>query len=146
MGHPDGIGNNWSMITTQLGEPGLSRTLYDAVGGMDTFTELADAFYRGVADDPELLALYPDPDDLAAAAERLALFLAQYFGGPTTYSDRRGHPRLRKRHAPFHIDEGARDAWLRHMRTALDGLTLDAAHDAQMWQYFTAAAEAMRNA
>jgi hemoglobin len=134
------------MITTPLGGPGRSPTLYDAVGGMDTFVRLADAFYEGVAADVALLSLYPEPDDLAPAAERLSLFLAQYFGGPTTYSERRGHPRLRMRHAPFHIDSVARDRWLSHMRAALDSLELAPESAEQMWDYFTMAAEAMRNA
>ncbi len=112
---------------------------------MDTFVRLAEKFYDGVADDPELVALYPEPADLGPAAERLALFLAQYFGGPTTYSDQRGHPRLRMRHAPYVIDDDARDRWLRHMRDALDALELDDVIDSQMWQYFSMAAEAMQN-
>ena len=96
-----------------------SDTFFDAVGGEETFRRLVDAFYAGVAADPVLRALYPE-DDLGPAAERLRLFLIQYWGGPTTYSQTRGHPRLRMRHAPFAIGSAARDAWLRHMRAALD--------------------------
>ena len=90
-------------------------TVYEAVGGEATFTRLVDAFYAGVAADPVLRAIYPE-DDLGPAAERLRLFLIQYWGGPTTYSDQRGHPRLRMRHVPFAVSVAARDAWLRHMR------------------------------
>ena len=96
--------------------------------------------------DPVLLALYPDPADLGPARERLHLFLIQYWGGPTTYSDERGHPRLRMRHQPFRIDADARNRWLAAMRGALDAMDPDPAIDAAMWQYFVAAAEAMRNA
>jgi hemoglobin len=119
-------------------------TLYDAVGGEATFTRLVDAFYAGVAADPVLRAIYPE-DDLGPAAERLLLFLIQYWGGPTTYSQTRGHPRLRMRHAPFAIGIAARDAWLRHMRAALDTLDLPDEQDAALWRYFVGAADAMRN-
>src|SRR5574338_597324 len=98
---------------------GSSDTLFGAVGGMLFFERLVDVFYDGVASDPVLVRLYPDPTDLAPARRRLTLFLAQYWGGPTTYSDERGHPRLRMRHVPFRIDEAARDAWVRHMSAAV---------------------------
>ena len=98
-----------------------------------------------MAADPEFLAIYPTPDDLGPARRRLTLFLAQYWGGPTTYSDTRGHPRLRMRHAPFVVNVATRDAWLRHMRAALDTLDLPSEYDATMWQYFTRAADSMRN-
>src|SRR4051794_26491097 len=87
-------------------------SFYDAVGGADTFRKLVATFYEGVADDPVLRSLYPE-EDLEPAAERLRLFLMQYWGGPDTYSTTRGHPRLRMRHAPFAINVAARDAWLR---------------------------------
>lgn len=96
-------------------------TVYEAVGGNRFFEELVDRFYAGVAEDPILLPLYPDQVDLGPAKERLALFLIQYWGGPTTYSDSRGHPRLRMRHFPFAIGEAERDAWLSRMREALAG-------------------------
>ncbi len=122
-----------------------STSFYDAVGGEPTFRRLVDAFYAGVADDPLLRPLYPE-QDLTGAAERLRLFLIQYWGGPTTYSEQRGHPRLRMRHAPFLVDTSARDAWLRHMRAALDELRLPAAYDEQLWTYLSNAADALRNA
>ena len=96
-----------------------STTVFEAVGGMAFFEELVDRFYEGVAGDDALLALYPDPEDLAPARRHLALFLAQYWGGPTEYSALRGHPALRMRHAPFAIGIEARDRWLLHMRAAL---------------------------
>jgi hemoglobin len=127
-------------------DPGEARadTFFAAVGGADTFRRLVDAFYAGVADDPVLRPLYPE-DDLGPAAERLRMFLIQYWGGPTTYSEQRGHPRLRMRHAPFAIGVEARDAWLRHMREALDSLGLPPAYDDELWRYLRSAAESMRN-
>jgi len=124
--------------------PDRPPTVYEAIGGEPTFTRLVDAFYAGVAADPVLRAIYPE-DDLGPAAERLRLFLIQYWGGPTTYSDTRGHPRLRMRHAPFAVGVAARDAWLRHMRAALDAVALPAEYDDLLWQYFTRAAESLRN-
>jgi hemoglobin len=120
-------------------------TLYEAVGGMPFFAVLVDRFYDGVAGDPDLLALYPHPDDLGPARHRLTLFLAQYWGGPTTYSDERGHPRLRARHLPFAIGDAERDRWLLHMRAAVESMSPpDEITDALM-TYFTSAASAMRN-
>ena len=100
-------------------------TVFEAIGGEPTFRRLVETFYEGVAADPVLRALYPE-DDLGPADDRLRMFLIQYWGGPTTYSDQRGHPRLRMRHAPFAVNAAARDAWLRHMRVALDSLDLAA--------------------
>ena len=136
------------MVTSQVGPPrsGPEHTLYDAVGGEPFFRELVDHFYDNVEADAALLALYPDQADLSGARERFRLFLCQYWGGPTTYSDQRGHPRLRMRHGPFVIDPAARDRWLAAMRGALDAMAVDPAVDAAMWEYFTMAAEAMRNA
>jgi hemoglobin len=119
-------------------------TVYEAIGGEATFTRLVDAFYAGVAADPVLRSIYPE-DDLGPAAERLRLFLIQYWGGPSTYSDQRGHPRLRMRHVPFAVSVAARDAWLRHMRAALDTLGLPPAYDETLWSYFTRAADSLRN-
>ncbi|MFT4135910.1 globin [Microbacterium sp.] len=119
-------------------------SFYDEIGGHDTFVRLVAAFYRGVAADDPLRAMYPE-EDLGPAAERLCLFLEQYWGGPTTYSRSRGHPRLRMRHAAFHIDPAARDRWLTHMRAALDELALAPLHDATMWDYLQRAAYAMVN-
>lgn len=127
-----------------LTNPDRPESLYDAVGGEPTFRRLVDAFYAGVAKDPQLRALYPE-EDLGPAAERLRMFLIQYWGGPTTYSQRRGHPRLRMRHAPFALNTAARDAWLRHMRAALDSLDLAPQHEQALWRYFVTAAESLRN-
>jgi hemoglobin len=124
--------------------PDRADTFFDAVGGEDTFRRLVDTFYAGVAGDPVLRPLYPE-DDLGPAAERLRMFLVQYWGGPGTYSEQRGHPRLRMRHAGFPIGVAARDAWLQHMRVALDSLELPAAHERTLWQYLTTAADSMRN-
>ena len=100
-----------------------ATTYYDAVGGEPTFRRLVAGFYRRVATDPVLRPLYPE-EDLSGAEERLRLFLMQYWGGPHTYSDRRGHPALRMRHAPFAIGPAERDAWLRHMTAAVEDLDL----------------------
>lgn len=121
-------------------------SFYEAVGGMPFFTDLVDAFYDRVERDPLLLALYPEPDDLGPARERLRLFLVQYWGGPTTYSDTRGHPRLRMRHAGFVIDELARDRWLHAMRGAMDQLNPPTPYANALMDYFDMAADAMRNA
>jgi hemoglobin len=119
-------------------------TFYAAVGGEETFRRLVAAFYARVAKDPVLRALYPE-DDLGPAEDRLRMFLIQYWGGPTTYSEQRGHPRLRMRHVPFAINSAARDAWLRHMRAAVESLDLPPAYEATLWNYFLGAAESMRN-
>ncbi len=119
-------------------------SFYDQVGGMDTFRRLVEAFYRGVASDEVLKPMYPE-EDLGPAAERLTLFLAQYWGGPTTYGETRGHPRLRMRHMPFHVDPDARDRWLRHMRAAVDEIALPPAFEAPLWDYLERAAYAMVN-
>ncbi len=121
------------------------RSLYEAVGGEETFTRLVHRFYQEVAADPDLRQVYP-AKDLGPAEEHLRLFLIQYWGGPSTYNDLRGHPRLRMRHARFRIGEAQRDAWLRHMRTALDELALDEAVDAQLWDYLVMAAHSLVNA
>jgi hemoglobin len=120
------------------------RSLYEAIGGEQTFRRLVDTFYAGVASDPVLRAIYPE-DDLGPAAERLRMFLVQYWGGPNTYSQLRGHPRLRMRHAPFAIGVAAHDAWLRHMRSALNELELEPELDETMWRYFVMAAGSLRN-
>jgi hemoglobin len=125
--------------------PTRADSFFAAVGGEQTFRRLVGAFYAGVAEDPELRALYPE-DDLGPATERLTLFLIQYWGGPSTYSERRGHPRLRMRHVPFTIDSAQRDRWLRHMRAALDTLGLPPAYDRTIWDYLTNAADSLRNA
>ena len=120
-------------------------TLYEEAGGLPFFERLVDRFYAAVEGDPELLALYPNQDDLAGARRRLSLFLAQYWGGPTTYSDERGHPRLHMRHIPFAIDPGARDRWLTAMRAAVAEVNPSPAVADGLLRYFEMAAEAMRN-
>ena len=119
-------------------------SFYAAVGGHDTFVRLVDAFYRGVATDPVLRPLYPE-EDLGPAAERLTMFLEQYWGGPTTYSETRGHPRLRLRHAPFPVTPQARDRWLGHMRAAVDTLSLAPLPKAELWDYLERAAHSLVN-
>jgi hemoglobin len=120
------------------------RTAFEAFGGHPFFERLVDGFYARVAEDPVLRPLYPG-DDLGPARERLLLFLEQYWGGPTTYSDRRGHPRLRMRHAPFAVDAEAGRRWLGHMRASLDDQGLPPELDETLWSYFEAAAPAMIN-
>ena len=119
-------------------------SFFVAVGGEPTFRRLVHAFYEGVAKDPLLRPMYPE-EDLGPAADRLTLFLMQYWGGPNTYSASRGHPRLRMRHAPFQVGPAERDAWLRHMRAAVDSLGLTAEQDATLWGYLTMAARSMQN-
>jgi len=119
--------------------------VYESVGGMPFFEALVDRFYEGVAADPVLLSLYPEPGDLAPARRRLTLFLAQYWGGPPTYSEERGHPRLRMRHAPFAIGSEERDRWLVHMRDAVEALDPPADVAQALDDYFVMAAESMRN-
>jgi hemoglobin len=121
-----------------------SRTFYAEIGGEPTFRALVERFYAGVRQDPILRPMYP-ADDWDGAETRLRMFLEQYWGGPTTYSEQRGHPRLRMRHAPFAVDEKARDAWLRHMREAVDSLELSAEQDATLWGYLEMAARSMQN-
>jgi hemoglobin len=122
----------------------VSADFYQRIGGERTFRLLVDRFYAGVADDPVLRPLYPE-QDLGPAADRLTLFLIQYWGGPTTYSDTRGHPRLRMRHVPFVIGAAERDAWLHHMRQAMDSLDLPADLADELWNYLSLAANSMRN-
>ncbi len=121
-----------------------TQTFFEQVGGEETFRRLAKRFYEGVAGDELLRPMYPE-EDLGPAEERLALFLMQYWGGPRTYSDHRGHPRLRMRHAPFRVDQAAHDAWLRHMRDAVDSLELPADLEKQLWDYLVYAANSMIN-
>ena len=119
-------------------------SFFEAIGGEPTFRRLVDLFYEGVAQDPLLRAMYPE-EDLGPAADRLTLFLMQYWGGPNTYSSTRGHPRLRMRHAPFQVSPAARDAWLTHMRIAVDGLQLPEPHRTALWDYLERAAYFMVN-
>ncbi|MFM7014542.1 MAG: globin [Actinomycetota bacterium] len=122
----------------------VGGNFYELVGGTETFRKLVERFYQGVKDDEVLRPMYPE-DDLGPAAERLRMFLEQYWGGPTTYQEQRGHPRLRMRHSPFKINPLARERWLRHMRAALDELALPPLQDAELWAYLDRAATAMLN-
>lgn len=119
-------------------------SFYDAVGGHATFTALVDHFYAGVAEDPVLWPMYPEAD-LEGAKERLRMFLEQYWGGPKTYGETRGHPRLRMRHAIFPVSPAARDAWLHHMRVAMDSLELPPLHAETLWDYLERAAHSLVN-
>ncbi|GAA4196726.1 globin [Microbispora amethystogenes] len=120
-------------------------SFYEVVGGEDAFRRLVHRFYEGVAEDPLLRPLYPE-EDLTGAEERLRLFLIQYWGGPKTYSEQRGHPRLRMRHMPFVIGEAERDAWLRHMGDAVRSLELPPEREKQLWDYLVYAAHSLVNA
>ena len=119
-------------------------TFYDQIGGSETIAGIVHRFYEGVAADDYLRAMYPE-EDLGPAEERFRLFLDQYWGGPTTYSEQRGHPRLRMRHAPFAVTPKAAQHWLKHFRAALDGADLTPEQDAQFWDYVTHAAQFMIN-
>jgi hemoglobin len=118
-------------------------TVYEAVGGEETFVRLVEAFYDGVEKDPILRPLYPA--DLGPSKRHLALFLMQYFGGPRTYLTERGHPRLRARHLAFPIDQAARDAWVHHMSAALDTIGLPPAAQDEFLRYFEGAATFLIN-
>ncbi len=119
-------------------------SFYDEIGGEATIRALVHRFYEGVATDEVLRPMYPE-EDLAPAEDRFAMFLMQYWGGPTTYSDQRGHPRLRMRHAPFAVNPEARDHWLTHFRAALDESELTAEQRATFNDYVTHAAQFMVN-
>jgi len=119
-------------------------SFYEEIGGEAFFADLTAQFYAQVAVDPILRPMYPE-SDLKAAAKRLQWFLEQYWGGPTTYQENRGHPRLRMRHAQFHINLAAHDAWLSAMRTAVDGVEMKPEHKEQLWGYLEMAAAAMVN-
>lgn len=135
-----------SRLVLRSGEngAGVDDTFFTQVGGHATFRRLVDTFYRGVATDPVLKPMYPE-EDLGPASERLTLFLEQYWGGPGTYSERRGHPRLRMRHMPFAVNPDARDRWLKHMKDAVDELDLPPLQHETLWTYLERAAYAMVN-
>ena len=120
-------------------------SLFEEVGGSQFFDQLVERFYEGVATDDVLLPLYPEQSDLSGAKERLTLFLQQYWGGPTTYSDERGHPRLRQRHFPFVIGELERDRWMVHMMAAVDELSPNDSVHQQLAEYMAMASTAMIN-
>ena len=119
-------------------------SVFEAAGGAETFKVLVERFYAGVASDPLLRPIYPE-EDLSSATERLTLFLIQYWGGPTTYSEQRGHPRLRMRHRPFAIGQPERDVWLRHMTASVESMALAPAVRKALLDYFETASTAMIN-
>ena len=120
-------------------------SLYQEVGGSDFFVELVNKFYEGVINDEVIISLYPERTDLVGAKERLSLFLMQYWGGPTTYSDERGHPRLRQRHFPFAIGERERDHWLMHMQGAIDAMPTSDSVRTRLSEYMINAAQHLVN-
>lgn len=122
----------------------VGGNFYEQIGGSATFEKLANKFYEGIAGDEVLRPMYPE-GDLAPAARRMQLFLEQYWGGPTTYEEERGHPRLRMRHNPYKINPDARDRWLNHMRVAVASLSLPQLQEAELWGYLERAATSMLN-
>jgi hemoglobin len=124
--------------------PARPGSFYEAIGGEPTFRGIVHRFYELVADDDLLRPMYPEAD-LGPAEDRLRMFLEQYWGGPTTYSDQRGHPRLRMRHAPYPVTPAARDRWLAHMRVAVKDARLAPIHEATLWDYLERAAYSMVN-
>ena len=132
-------------LRASSGGESVQGNFWEQVGGRPTFEKLVRAFYDGIATDEVLLPMYPEQPDLEGAIQRLTGFLEQYWGGPTAYSDERGHPRLRMRHVPFKVNPDARDRWLTHMRAALDTLELSPLHDATLWSYLDRAAQSMVN-
>ena len=122
----------------------LNRNIYELAGGEATFRQLVARFYARVAEDEVLRPIYPE-EDLSGATERLSLFLIQYWGGPQTYSEQRGHPRLRMRHHPFAIGQREREAWLGHMTAAVASIELPPAVRAALLDYFETASTAMIN-
>lgn len=120
------------------------QSFYDAVGGRETFQTIVDVFYDEVAEDEGFRSMYPE-EDLGPAKERLLMFLEQYWGGPRTYQEQRGHPRLRMRHMPFRVDAEARDKWLRFMRRGVEAANLSPMHEEILWDYLERAAHSMVN-
>jgi hemoglobin len=138
--------NEPNPVTLRVSQGGeaVQGNFWQQVGGRPTFEKLVRAFYDGVRTDDVLWPMYPS-EDLEGAIQRLTGFLEQYWGGPGTYSEERGHPRLRMRHMPFAVNPLARDRWLLHMRAAVDGLELSPLDDATLWAYLERAAHAMVN-
>lgn len=139
-------GNTPNPVILRIAQRGeaVQGNFWEQVGGRPTFEKLVRAFYAGVRTDDLLWPMYPE-DDLEGAIQRLTGFLEQYWGGPATYSEQRGHPRLRQRHMPFRVNPEARDRWLLHMRAAVDTLGLSQQDDAILWAYLDRAAHAMVN-
>ncbi|GAB3249879.1 globin [Alteromonas gracilis] len=119
-------------------------SFYDEIGGAPTIERIVEVFYDGVAEDELMRPMYPE-EDLGPARRRLTMFLAQYWGGPTTYSEERGHPRLRMRHAPFQVTPLAAEHWLRHFEAGLDAVDLTPEQREKFWGYATHAAQFMVN-
>ena len=142
-GVPSGVQSPITLRTSEHGEA-VAGNFWREIGGRTTFEKLVRDFYVGVATDEVLRPMYPEAD-LEWAIQRLTGFLEQYWGGPGTYSEQRGHPRLRQRHIPFKVNPDARDRWLHHMRVAIDGLELAPLQDAMLWGYLERAAHAMVN-
>jgi len=138
--------NEPNPVTLRMSQGGESSqgNFWEQIGGRPTFEKLVRRFYEGIKGDEVLLPMYPE-EDLEGAIQRLTGFLEQYWGGPGTYSEERGHPRLRMRHMPFTVNPDARDRWLQHMRVAVDELELSPLHDATLWAYLERAAHAMVN-
>jgi len=138
--------DNVQPLTLRVGAGAEAATgnFYEQVGGRSTFEKLVRRFYAGVSEDPALWPMYPQ-DDLEGAIQRLTGFLEQYWGGPGTYSEQRGHPRLRMRHQPFAVSPHAKERWLLHMRVAVDELALAPLDDAMLWAYLDRAAQSMVN-
>lgn len=137
IGHPN------TLAAMQVRDDGAAMTLFEAVGGEAFFVDLVDRFYEGVEADPLLRPMYPE--NLTAPRAHTASFLVQYWGGPATYSERRGHPRLRMRHAPFVIGRAERDAWLGHMTDAVKAMAPEADVEAALLEYFAMASTHMIN-
>ena len=127
-----------------VAEAASSDSFYAQVGGHETFAKLTREFYARVAEDERFRSMYPE-QDLGPAERRLRMFLEQYWGGPSTYSQERGHPRLRMRHMPFTVDTWARDTWLKHMRAAVETLELSPMHEGVLWDYLERAAHSLVN-
>jgi len=141
---PGGQVNPLTLRVSEHGEA-VMGSFYEKIGGRAAFEKLVRAFYDGIRTDEVLMPMYPEQPELEGAIQRLTGFLEQYWGGPGTYSEVRGHPRLRARHLPFTVNPDARDRWLRHMRAAVDSLHLSPLDDATLWDYLDRAAHAMVN-
>ena len=126
-------------------EGNIEKSFYELVGGSDFFTKLVDGFYVGVAQDEILRPMYPE-GDLSEARKHLTMFFEQYWGGPKTYQEERGHPRLRMRHVPFVVNADARDRWVKHMSASLSQLEIDPHLRDQLWTYLVSAADSLINA
>jgi len=133
-------------MSLDIGSGAPPGPLYERVGGHDFFERLVDEFYDRVEADAELLSHYPDVDDLQGARDRLRMFLEQFWGGPTTYAEQRGHPRLRMRHAPYRIDIATRNQWLAAMGGAIDVLEVPEPERGELIAYFASAADHLVNA